>query len=288
MLITHFLAPFEQYLSSKQRSKETIRGYLNDLRQLDRYLSGKYNLPTYLEDLTAEDIEDYLSMLKDEKGYAVASVNRNLNSIRAMCQFAYRKGWVLSDVSKDVESLKREQKERTYLTETEIETLIEAVEHPLIQLAVRTMAYTGLRVSECVHLNLEDVDLTNELIYVIEGKGKKDRTVPIAKSLSPYLIDYLFHWRVDTSSKRFFATKKTGELSQQYINRVLHETTKRLGWRKKVTCHILRHSFASLLVSKNADVTKISRILGHSDLKTTMIYVHSSPKEMREVVNLLS
>lgn len=287
MLISSFMKPFGEQLRVKQRSPETIRGYLNDITQLDRYLSGRYNCPIYIEDLTTDDIEDYLTMLKDEKGYATASINRNLNSIRSMCQFAYKKGWIRMDVSKEIEPLKREYKERTYLTERELDELLSAIRHPLVALAARTMAFSGLRVSECTNLTLDDVDLENDLIYVIEGKGKKDRTVPIGQSLKPFLVEYVEEWRVDTPSDRFFATKKTGELSQQYINRILHETTGTLGWKKKVTCHILRHSFASLLVSKQADITKVSRILGHNDLKTTMIYVHSSQQEMRDTVDLL-
>jgi site-specific recombinase XerD len=270
----------------KQKSPETIRGYMNDLTSWDRFLSTKYNCPTYLEDLTTEDIESYLEMLQFEKNYAVASINRNLNSIRSFCQYAYKKGFVKKDVSKDIESLKREQKERNYLTDKELKKFLPAIPHKLIQLAARTMAYSGLRVSEITNLTVENVDLENNLIYVIEGKGKKDRTVPISKVLKPNLVDYVENWRVKTDSKRFFATKKTGELSQQYINRVLKETSEALNW-KKVTAHTLRHSFASNLVAKDVNIAKISKILGHSDLKTTSIYIHLNKKELSKAVDLL-
>lgn len=288
MLLSKATEEFEKFLVAKQRSTETIRGYKNDLTMLERYLSEKYNCPTYVIDLTTEDIEDYLEMLQAERNYAVASVNRNLNSIRSFCHYAYKKKWMKEDVSLHIESLKREQKERTYLTEKELKEFLSAIPHKLIQLAARTMAYTGLRVSECTNLTFDDVDLENDVIYVVEGKGKKDRTVPISKALKPYLVDYVKNWRVETESNRFFATMKTGELSQQYINRVLNETTEQLGWKKKVTAHILRHTFASNLVSKNVNVVKISKLLGHSDLKTTSVYVHSNQKELSEAVDLLS
>jgi integrase/recombinase XerD len=287
MLLSVGTERLKQHLIAKQKSQETVRGYSMDLVMLERYLSTNYNCPTYLEDLTEEDIERYLEMLQIQKKYAVASINRHLNSIRAMCQFAFKKGLVSQDVSKDIESLKREQKERTYLNELELQDLLNTIPHRLIQLAVRTMAYSGLRVSECTNLTLDTVDLEHDLIYVIEGKGKKDRTIPISRSLKPYLVDYIENWRVETMSDRFFALKKTGELSQQYINRELHITTKKLDWKKKVTCHILRHSFASNLVAKDVNIVKISKLLGHSDLKTTSIYTHSSRAELSAAVDLL-
>lgn len=273
--------------TAKKKSLETIRGYKSDLSGFNRYLGEKINGPVYMEDLTTEDLESYLDMLIGTGRYAVASINRHLNSIRAICQFANKKGWIAKDISQDIESLKREQKERTYLTEYELLELFEVIDHTLICLAVRTMAFSGLRVSECTNLTLDDVDLKNNLIYVIEGKGKKDRTVPISKALKPYLVDYLSKWRVETPSNRFFATKKTGELSPQYINRELHVATTKLGWKKKVTAHILRHSFASNLVAKDVNIVKVSKLLGHADLKTTSIYTHSNQKQLSEAVDLL-
>ncbi|MED0665943.1 tyrosine-type recombinase/integrase [Bacillus badius] len=287
MLLVTVIDELEFHLTVKQRSIETIRGYKLDLLALDRYFVEKTNGPVYVEDLTTEDIESYLETLVMTGKYAVASINRYINSIRVLGQFAYKKGWMETDITKDIESLKGEKKERTYLTEKELIDLFEVIHHPLICLAARTMAFSGLRVSECIHLTLEDVDLENDLIYVIEGKGKKDRTVPISKSLKPYLVDYIDNWRVETTSNRFFATKKTGSLSSQYINRKLHDAVKKLGWKKKVTAHILRHSFASNLVAKDVNIVKVSKLLGHADLKTTSIYTHANHKQLSEAVDLL-
>lgn len=274
------------HLQIKKMSDQTIRGYKTDLRMLDRYLSSKYNCPAYIEDLTTDDIESYLEMLQIEKNYAVASINRHLNSIRSLCHYAYKKGQVREDASLQIDSLKREHKERSYLSEKKLPQLVDAIDHPLIQLAVRTMAYSGMRVSECTKLNLQDLDLENDLIYVIEGKGKKDRTIPLSQTLKPYLIDYVQNWRVSTSSNRFFVTKKTDGLSPQYINRVLRDTTKKLGWGR-ITCHVMRHTFASNLVAKNVNIVKISKLLGHADVRTTSIYTHSNQKDLSDAVNLL-
>jgi site-specific recombinase XerD len=286
-LLAKAIEEFMSHLVFKRMSNETIRVYRSGLNMFDRFNSGKYNCPTYLEDVTTKDIEEYLEWLQVERQYAVASINRHLNTIRSFCHHAYKKGWVNQDASLGIDSLKREQKERTYLTERELQEFLGAMKHPLIQLAFRTMALTGLRVSECIHLTLDDVDLENDLILVKEGKGKKNRIIPIGKSLKPYLVDYVENWRVDTESDRFFASKRTGTISTVHINRILHETTQRLGWNKKITAHGARHSFASLLVSKNVNIVKISKLLGHADVQTTSIYTHSSQEELSEAVDLL-
>ena len=149
------------------------------------------------------------------------------------------------------------------------------------------MSFTGLRVTECTSLRLEDVDLNNLVIHVINGKGGKDRDVPISATLAPYLVDYLQNWRPNVSSDKFLATQKTGEISHQTINKAFHQTTYKLAWEKKVTCHILRHTFASKLVANDVHVSKISKLLGHADVRTTSIYMHSSTEELQEAVNLL-
>jgi len=282
------IIPFlKTWLLSLQRSDETIRGYLVDIKQLERYLSAKYNCPTYIEDLTEEDILDYLKMLREEKGYKPASINRHLNSIRTLCKFAYRKDWIDTNPTRNIDQVRFQRQERTFLTAEELDVFIDSIEHPLSQLAARVMSFTGLRVTECTNLRLEDVDLENLVIHVLNGKGGKDRDVPISAALVPYLVDYLENWRPNVSSDKFLATEKTGSITHQTINKAFHQTTYKLNWEKKVTCHILRHTFASKLVANDVHVSKISKLLGHADVRTTSIYMHSSTEELQEAVNLL-
>jgi site-specific recombinase XerD len=287
MLLKQSIPLLKQNLIDKVRSVQTQRGYIMDITMLDNYLTSQYNCPIYLEDLTENDIESYLRMLREEKKYQPASVNRHLNSIRVLCKLAYKKDWIEQDPSRNIDQLKCQRKERTYLNEEELEMLLASIDHPLVKIAVRTMAYTGLRVSECTNLTLDDVDFENDIIHVIAGKGNKDRLVPISDVLKPYLVDYLENWRASVTSNRFFATKKTGEISHQTINRTLHETTYKIGWKKKVTCHILRHSFASFLVAKNVNVVKISKLLGHADVRTTSVYMHTNTQDLKDAVNMI-
>lgn len=186
-----------------------------------------------------------------------------------------------------MENIKFQQKERNYLTYEEVMELIEAIDHPLIKYIVETLFYTGMRVSECLNLKLEDVDISNNVIHVIEGKGGKNRDIPISKKLNERLTDYLCSYRCNIESDYFFSTQVSGSVTPRYVNYVISNTVKKLGWNKKVSAHTLRHSFASNLVKHNVSLVKIQKLLGHSNLKVTSIYTHSSIDELKDAVNLL-
>lgn len=287
MLFLEAREKFKTGLVASDKSWETVTGYEKDLGMLQRFLESKYNCQLYLGDVSTQDLEDYLLMLKEEKGYQPASRNRHLNTLRSFYKFAIKKGWVKENPTLPIEQVKVKRKEREYVTEEEFHELHEAIEHQLIQLVVRFLFYTGLRITECLQLTLDDVSLETNMIHVRHGKGDKERFVPISIKLKPYLEDYKENWRVDTKSNYFFATTKTGSLSDVYVNRVLHETTEKLGWKKVITAHKLRHSFASQLVRKNVNPVSIQKLLGHADLKTTSIYVHSNHEQLQEAVNVL-
>lgn len=142
-----------------------------------------------------------------------------------------------------------------------------------------------MRISECTKLKLKYVDFKNEVIHIIAGKGNKDRDIPMSSKLIKLLIDYIKNKRLDVNSEFLFCTKRTGKLSPQYVNRQINEAVKRLGWDKHVSAHIIRHSFASRLVLKNVNIVKIQKLLGHSDLRVTSIYTHTSAKELKDAVD---
>ena len=137
------------------------------------------------------------------------------------------------------------------------------------------------------NLGIDDVDLEKRIIYVIDGKGGRDRQIPINQELYGYLNHYISNDRPDVDSSNFFALEKSGSLSPQYINRILKTTTKKLGWIKHVTAHILRHSFATNLIRNDASLPAVQKLLGHSDLRVTSRYIHQNLDELENAVNLL-
>ncbi|MBG9545512.1 recombinase [Cytobacillus firmus] len=278
---------FIRGMAARNASPETLSGYTKDLEMTNRFLEQKYNGFVMLDDIKTQDLEDYLTMLRVERNYQPASVNRHLNTLRSFYKFAIRKGWTKENVVAPIDQLKAPKKERTYMDVKEYEELVQAVQHPTIKTVIQFLFYTGLRITECLSLTLEDVDLDKEIIFVEHGKGNKQRKVPISPKLMPILKTYLKTIRPKTDSNYFFALAKTGRVSDVYVNRVLHETTRKLGWKKTITCHVLRHSFASNLVKNDVHIVHIQKLLGHADLKTTSVYVHANQEQLAQAIQLL-
>lgn len=286
MLLKDAIEKFKHYLLVTDKSSETVRSYTVDLTNFEKFLEYKYNCPLYLNEVQVNDIEDYLYYLKT-KNLQTASRSRNLYTLRSFWNYTYKNKMCNFNLAMAVEPIKIQKKERTFLSTEEAFQLIDAIDHPLIQLVIKTLYYTGLRISECLNLKLKDVDLENKVIHVISGKGNKDRNIPINQNLLPLFQDYLRNERPEVNSNYFFATKKTGCLSAAYVNSALRDTVQKLGWKKHVTAHILRHSFASNLIKNGVNLVYVQKLLGHSNLKVTSIYTHANMEELDKSINVL-
>lgn len=278
---------FIESMAARNSSPETISGYSKDLEMVSRFLEQRNNGFVMLDDIQTQDLEDYLTMLRVERNYQPASINRHLNTLRSFYKFAIRKGWTKDNVVAPIDQLKAPKKERTFIDVKEYEQLVDAIEHPTIKTIIQFLFYTGLRITECLSLTLDDVDLVEKIIFVQNGKGNKQRKVPISPKLMPILQQYKKQIRPKTESNHFFALAKTGRVSDVYVNRILHDTTKKLGWKKIVTCHVLRHSFASNLVKNDVHIVHIQKLLGHADLKTTSVYVHANQEQLAQAIQVL-
>lgn len=281
------LISYYKYLQTIERSKETQKGYQKELVKAEKYLSEQFGKPVALEDIKLQDLENYLySQLQN--GLSQATRSHSYYVLRSFYSYCYKKEYIDRNITLSLEPVKIKRKERTYLKKKEAVHLLNAIRKEIIKIAVYTILNTGLRVSECTSLKLKDVDLKKRVIHVIGGKGNKDRDIPINDMLYPVLQHYLNEIRYAVNSESFFATKKSGNLSNQYINYELKAACQRLGWEKHVSAHILRHSFASRLVKKDVNLVNIQRLLGHSDLRVTSIYTHTSPRELKKAVNKLN
>lgn len=267
------------------KSSETLRGYGIDLKQFIEWLAMDINGPMFVDIVSEQHIHDYMSYLKFEKHIVAMSINRKVNAISSMYNYLLRKKIVQENPAATVDRLKVTTKERTHLTKDEVDALLQAVDHPIVHYVVVMMLNTGIRIRECVELSLKNVDLTEKLVRVIEGKGGKNRVVPMNNHLVQEMQDYLANHRPITDSLNFFATEQSGRISAQYVNVVIKEAVKKAGIEKKVSSHILRHSFASHLVNANVHVATISKLLGHADVRTTSVYMHSTNQQMNDAVN---
>ncbi len=194
MLLSQAIKGFTTYMKLIDRSQETIRGYKLELTYFSNFINVKHNCPVYLEDITLQDLEDYL-LHEKERGAASSSRSRSLYILRSFYNYCCKKDLCTKNIASLLEPVKIKQKERTFITEDEFEALVKTIKQPVIRTVVQTMFYTGGRMSEIIKLKLQDVDLENKILHIIEGKGGKDRDVPINDKLHKILTNYLKHIR---------------------------------------------------------------------------------------------
>lgn len=278
---------FIENMVAIDRSKATIVSYRKNLALFEHFLTTKFNGPLFVNEISTKDIDDFAHWLKTDKQYGAESRQNCIYTIRSLYKYAYKREYVDRNIALGADIVKVSRKEREYLTAEEVDKLINAIDHELISVVIRTLFYTGLRISECVNLTLEAVNFEKKIIFVIGGKGNKDRKIPMSAKLYELLKDYKENQRPNIDSDYFFATEKTGRISAAHINRVLGDTVRKLGWKKKVSAHILRHSFASALVANGVHLVNIQKLLGHSSLKTTSVYTHVTMDQLDESVNVL-
>lgn len=275
---------FKKHLIINERSTETLRAYMIELQNFTQYYENQYNGPVYLDEITVRDIEEYLHELKIRGSHA-SRRSRMVYILRSFYNFATRQELVSNNVAARVDSVKVQQLERTFLSDEEFEKLVAVITHDLVRVLIYTLFMTGLRIKEALDLTLQDVDFAAKVIRVKHGKGNKSRIIPISDRLLPLLRQYVDVGRPKCSSSNFFATKVSGQLSASMVNKTLKQAVAQLGWTKNVTCHVLRHSFASHLVRNNVNIVRVQKLLGHASLKTTSIYTHATMDELSEAVN---
>lgn len=278
---------FINYLKMTNKSTETIKGYTKELNYFLNFAQDSLNCRVYIEDITIDILEAYVVYIKDVKKCQPATVNRAVHVLRSFYNYLVKRQFYDRNIAAMLEPMKLQQKERCFLKESEFKLLTGQISNELVHIVIVTLYYTGLRIAECLNLSLEDVDMKNSLIHVVAGKGNKDRSIPINHKLHKELSHYLKNIRPSSVSTRFFSSEHSGKVSREYINKSLKIATLNSGILKNVTCHILRHSFATNLVSKNVNIVHIQRLLGHSSLNVTSIYTHTSLPELQDSVNML-
>jgi integrase/recombinase XerD len=269
-LLTDFIA----YLrSEKGLSPHSIEAYGRDIKGF----LEKFSPPFHQDQLI-----QHLSVLKN-KGYAAASITRALFSLKVFCRFLYREKILDQDVSQAIESPKLWQLIPEVLSMEEVELLLDT---PPTQTylgardkAILEILYaSGLRVSELCSLTLYSID--EEAVRVL-GKGGKERVVPIGKKALD-AIDHYLCLREQFQSEKLFLTRKGKPIERVGVWRMVKRYAKKAGIAKTISPHTLRHSFATHLLERGADLRVIQEMLGHANIATTDRYTHISASSLRE------
>jgi integrase/recombinase XerD len=273
-------------------AQNTILAYGHDLRRFAEFLQKRRKLR--MEDVTREDVVDFLSSLYKEK-LDSRSVARYLVSLRGLYKFAMMEGMVNTDPTENLESPKVRSSLPTYLRVEEIDKLLQAPDlatpFGLRDRAMMEVLYsTGLRVSELLNLRISDIDMRMGCVRCI-GKGDKERLVPIGRKAIEAVEQYLAQGRPKFARPSsppphnhvLFLTRTGRRLSRAWIWTILHDYGVRLGLRGRLTPHKLRHSFATHLLEGGADLRSVQLMLGHADISTTQIYTHVVEERLKQI-----
>lgn len=282
------LQEFINYISlEKGLAKNTQEAYARDLKTYLNYLGKRKIDPLNIEH---QQITDYLWSRK-EKGAKPSSIFRYLESIKLFHRFLFAEGYTKNDPTLYLSSPKLVRHLPAVLSTTELEKLLNQPKinkfYGLRDRGILELFYAcGLRVSELLNLHLEDVNLS--LGYVrCRGKGGKERIVPFGHYAVRYISEYLELRSkrpiISNNSNTLFLDKSGRKFSRVGLWKIVKKYAQKAGINKTISPHTLRHTFATHLLEKGADLRAIQEMLGHSDISTTQIYTHLEREHLKEL-----
>lgn len=270
-------------------SANTRQAYERDLRLFCRSMGLKDS--DGLVNIGRSRITDYMSQLKNKR-LAAATIARKLAAIKSFYRFMTAEGYMDSNPAEVVEAGTKGIRLPRVLSEDEVERLlaqpdITTAEGFRDRTMLEVLYATGMRVSELIGLTLERVNLNMKYIIAF-GKGSKERIVPLGSLAAGFLEKYLDEVRPkltheDRVTDIVFLAFGGHELTRQRFWQIIRTYGRAAGINKKLTPHILRHSFATHLLDNGADLRSVQELLGHSDISTTQIYTHLTNKRLRDI-----
>ena len=278
----------------------SLAAYRRDLRRYAAFLRerGEHDPTAVREETVLAYVEDLKSAV-DEDGrarYAPSSIARALVAVRSFHRFCLEEGFLAVDPSEEVGAPRVPLGIPKALTEGEVEALLAAVVGDTARslrdrAIVETLYATGVRISELVGLDRRDLDLDDGLVRVL-GKGSKERIVPVGRSARDALTAYLGHGRPQLArpdrSRRgageaVILNVRGGRLSRQSCWKIVRTAGERAGVGGRLSPHVLRHSCATHMLERGADIRVVQELLGHASLSTTQVYTKVSPERLRAV-----
>ncbi len=267
-----YLKKLETELKLRGFSERTVESYISNTKLFLNY--SKSN-PTKI---TEDQIKEYFAFLVSDQKQSPRSVAVKKAAIKFFFEQIMQKNIVNLKIPKIPKSIP------IFLTKEELKKLFNNTSSKKSLLIIRLLYSTGLRVSECVSLKVNDLELRNNMGWVRSGKGGKDRAFFLSKKLTVEIEKYL---QTLMGDEEFLFPSRNGHLTSRNVQKIISNTAKKAGIQKKVTAHKLRHSFATHNLDAGVDIRIIQELLGHSDLSTTQIYTHVSKEQLKKVKNVL-
>jgi len=288
------ICQYLRYLEFERRlSINTIRSYEYDLKIFLSFLSSEKNKS--LLNVTTKIIEKFISNLLKKQKYGkmkINSINRSISSLRAFYQYLLQNEKIKYDPTKNIINIKKPQIPPTTLLFEEVENIINSInlnkKFALRDKAILITLYSaGLRVSELINLELNNYMIEDNFLR-ITGKGNTERFVPVGEKTKQSIIQYLKKTRPKIlkegkGSGILFLNKFGNKLSRMAIWNIINENSRLAGIKKKISPHVLRHTFATHLLEGGANLRAVQEMLGHSNIQTTQIYTHADKEYLKEV-----
>ena len=282
-----FIDTFIGYLKNERKySLHTLKAYAGDLRAFESFVGGLGDAPV-LAEVDVDVVRLWVASLMNE-GCASSSVCRKLSALRSFFSFLRREGGISVNPASTVKGPKCRKKLPVFIKEEEINSLIDEIAFGEGFDACRDRAVivcfyeTGIRLSELVGLNLNDVDLDSCRLKVL-GKRNKERIIPFASELKVELENYMLERSAVASSAEsaLFVSSKGGRVTQSQVYRLVNKHLSRVTSVKKKSPHVLRHSFATAMLNNDAELLAVKELLGHQRLSTTEIYTHLTFEDLK-------
>lgn len=272
--------------NDKKLSDNTLQSYQRDITQFEKYVEENQIDYTKVDEKAVKDYLDYLQ----EIGKKSSTVSRNLASIRSFYQFLVRNKKILVDPTNNIQAPKIEKRVPSILTAKEVELLLDQPQDVDLKgirdKAMLEFAYaTGMRVTEIISLNLEDVNFDEA--YVSCKTGTKQRNIPLGtmslKALKEYVEEARPYLIKDEGVKSLFVNINGKRLTRQGFWKIVKYYKEQAHITKDITPHVLRHSFATHLLQNGADLKAIQSMLGHSDISSTQVYMQFQDEGLKNV-----
>ncbi len=275
-------------------SENTISAYRVDLTQFRGYFRKRYGEVDegLWEKVEKDDIIAYIMYLKGDREYAAATAARKIAALRSFLHFLVAEGIIKDDPTATLDSLRVKKRLPKPISVEEVNRLLAEPAKSSTPKGIRDRAIlellyaTGMRASELVSLKVDDVNLASASVRCW-GKGAKERVIPMHPQAVASLREYLEKARAqllkDTGEKTLFLNMRGEPLTRQGLWLIFKEYVEKAGLSPDVAPHTLRHSFATHMLDRNADLINVQKLLGHTSISTTQIYTHVSSERLREV-----
>jgi integrase/recombinase XerD len=271
---------FLDYITAeKGYSQNTLAAYRNDLTQFQTFLKGRVG---GWDEVTRDTIMDYIMSMKSDQEYASSTVARKVAAIKSFFHYMVNSGELADDPTTTLDSPKVRKRLPKAISPEDMEKLLAEPAQQQSPKALRDRALlevlyaTGLRVTELVSLNVNDVNLASATVRVVRPKDKRERLVPLHERAIAPLQDYLERGRIqllrDPNQLALFLNHRGRRLTRQGLWLIVKHYVREVGITEDVTPHTLRHTFAAHLIDKKADLEYVQELLGHANISTTQIY----------------